>query len=330
MSNYDPEFDAIIRSDRFVDALAVGARMSPVDPLSAMLGDWRDGVRSQPDSHVVTLEQAAAALAGAQRPPRRNRIALTVVGAAAAAVLGLGGFGAVVYDAQPGDSLYGLRSALFGEATSTRDDQVTLAAQTELAQVQQLVQQGKWDEAQQKLVKLGPQVKSVDNVKNQQQLVEQYNTLAVKVIERNPEATVPPAGEPAPALPPGSTSSPLTLLAPPSVVVSPTPPSQTSAPETNMLISPSSPTSPGSESPRPSGSPLPTPSGVPTPLPTPSGVPTPLPTPTGAPAPLPTPTAAPLPTPTAAPAPLPTPEAKPQPTPEAKPLPTPSQAPAGR
>ncbi|MDT5013172.1 MAG: hypothetical protein QOH57_4789, partial [Mycobacterium sp.] len=284
MSDYDPDFDAILRTDRFVDALAGGARMSPVDPLSAMLGGWRDGVRSQPDSHVVTFEQAASALYATAKPLRRSRIGLAVVGGAAAAVLALGGFGAVVYDAQPGDALYGLRSSLFGDVKAVRDDQVTLAAQTELAQVQQLVQQGKWDEAQQKLVKLGPAVKSVDNPQNQQQLVNQYNALAVKVIEKNPEATVPPAGQSAPVQP----SSPLTLLPPPSVAAdTPTTPTP---PDTNMLLSPS-PTGP---LPTPTG-PLPTPTGPPPtptgPLPTATG---PLPTATG---PLPT---GPLPTATAA------------------------------
>ena len=214
MPDYDAESDAIVAAATASSRRwRLARRMSPVDPVGQpLLGDWRDGVRSQPDSYVVTLEQASAALVAAQKPLRRSRIGLAVVGAAAAAVLALGGFGAVVYDAQPGDSLYGLRSALFGESKATRDDRVTLAAQTEMAQVQQLVQQGKWDEAQQKLVKLGPQVKSVDNPQSQQKLVDQYNSLAVKVIEKNPEATPPPAGEPLPV--PAVGPSPLTLLPP--------------------------------------------------------------------------------------------------------------------
>ena len=212
MPEHDPSLDAIMRTDRFVDALASGARMSPVDPLSAMLGGWRDDVRSRPDTQVVTLVQASAALAKTQKPPRRNRFGLTAIGAAAAAVLCIGGFGAVVYDAGPGDALYGLRSMLFGESTKTRDDAVALASQ-QLAQVRQLVQEGNWDEAQQRLVTLSTTVQSVDDVAAQQQLVEQYNALTVQVIERNPEATLPPPGEPLPPLP----SSPLTFLTVPAI-----------------------------------------------------------------------------------------------------------------
>ncbi|HEY7051906.1 MAG TPA: anti-sigma-D factor RsdA [Mycobacterium sp.] len=323
MSDYDPSLDAIARTDRFVDALASGARMSSVDPLSAMLGGWRDEVRNKPDAHVITLAQASAALAQAQKPVRRNRVGLTVVGAAAAAVLCLGGFGAVVYDAAPGDSLYGLRSMLFGEGTKTRSDAVTLAAQ-ELDQVQQLVNQGKWDEAQQKLVSLAPKVQGVDNTASKEQLVQQYNLLTAKVIERNPEATPPPPDAPPP---PPNPQSPLSFLPVPVIEITTTSPSSINP---NMMLSPSSSSSATSSSPLPTPSgiptPLPTPSGIPTPLPTPSGIPTPLPTPSGSPkpTPLPTPSGPPKPTPSGIPTPLPTPSGPPKPTPNGLPSPTPS------
>ena len=81
MSDQDPGFDAIMRTDRFVDALASGARMSSVDPLSSMLGAWRDDVRGRPDAEVVTLAQASAVLGVIPKRPRRNRFGLTAVGA---------------------------------------------------------------------------------------------------------------------------------------------------------------------------------------------------------------------------------------------------------
>ena len=72
MSDHDPGFDAIMRTDHFVDALASGARMSSVDPLSSMLGAWRDDVRRRPDAQVVTLAEASAALGVVPKPPRRH------------------------------------------------------------------------------------------------------------------------------------------------------------------------------------------------------------------------------------------------------------------
>src|ERR1700739_112949 len=218
MSDHDPGFDAIMRAVHFVDALASGARMSSVDPLSSMLGAWRDDVRRRPDAQVVTLAEASAALGVVPKRPRRNRFGLTMVGAVAAAVLCLGGFGAVVYNAVPGDALYGRRAMLFGESAKTRDDAVVLAAQTELAQVQQLVQEGKWDQAQQQLVTLGPAMQSVSDVQSKQQLVQTYNSLTAKVIQRDPEATPPAPGAPAPVNP----SSPLTFLPVPVVTATTT------------------------------------------------------------------------------------------------------------
>ena len=271
MSDHDPGFDAIMRTDRFVDALATGARMSSVDPLSSMLGAWRDDVRGRPDAEVVTLAQASAVLGVIPKRPRRNRIGLTVAGAVAAAVLFVGGFGTVIYEAAPGDALYGLRAMLFGESPKTRDDAVVLAAKTELEQVQQLVQQGKWEQAQDQLVTLGPTVQSVNDVQSKQQLVQTYNALTAKVIQRNPEAAPPAPGE---LPPPVNPSSPLTFLPVPVITPSTTP--SPSVPEVATTSGPTSlPTSP-----------LPTPTSTlltPTsPLPTETAPSRTVPTPTSA------------------------------------------------
>jgi Anti-sigma-D factor RsdA to sigma factor binding region len=262
MSDHDPGLDAIMRTDRFVDALASGARMSSVDPLSSMLGAWRDDVRDRPEAQVVTLAQASAALGVIPKRPRRNRIGLSVAGAVAASVLFVGGFGTVIYQAAPGDALYGLRAMLFGESAKTRDDAVVLAAQTELEQVQQLVQQGKWDQAQDQLVTLGPTVQSVNDVQSKQQLVQTYNALTAKVIQRDPEAAPPAPGEPPPPVNP---SSPLTFLPVPVITPSTAPPpsvpdlSTTTAPTSLPVSSLPTPASPlPTESVRTPVSPLPT------------------------------------------------------------------------
>ena len=56
---------------------------------------------------------------------------------------------------------------LFGEQQVTRDDQVVLAAQTSWPQVQQLIDQGQWEQAQDKLVALRTTVQSVETVDEQ-------------------------------------------------------------------------------------------------------------------------------------------------------------------
>ena len=118
------------------------------------------------------------------------------MGSVAAALLCLGGFGAVVYGAGPGDALYGLRVALFGEQQVTRDDRVALAAQTEMQEVQQLIEQGNWDAAQDKLQTVTSTVQTVEDPQRQQELRQQLNDLTVKVETRDPNATAPPLPTP--------------------------------------------------------------------------------------------------------------------------------------
>ncbi|SBS77379.1 conserved hypothetical protein [uncultured Mycobacterium sp.] len=198
--NDDPSLAAIVDSDRFIDALANGQPAAPQDQADAMLaellGGWRDEMRWPPATGLITERDAVNALRAGlaeKQSSGRSRRGLSIVGAAAAGVLVFGGFGAVVYGAGPGDALYGLHTMLFGESKQVRDDQVTLAAAKEqLAQVQQLVAQGDWQQAQDKLVAVSTQVNSLGNETQKQELLDQWNQLSAKVVQKDPEATVPP------------------------------------------------------------------------------------------------------------------------------------------
>ncbi|MDT5065312.1 MAG: hypothetical protein QOK02_1467 [Mycobacterium sp.] len=262
----DPSLNEINRDERFLDALASGQPVYATDSAEAelafLLSDWRDGIRDTPTTAIVTPRDAAIALRGTLDARKRTRTSLTLVGSAAAALLVLGGFSAAVYGAGPGDSLYGVRTQLFGEQPSERSDQVMLASQ-QLAEVQQLVEKGDWQQAQDRLQTLSTTVQSVDRVEDKQQLVQQWNALAYKVVEQNPAATLPPPDQPLPVLP----SSPLTLLQVPVITEtstetstssstsesSPTSPSEstgtpTSTPPTDVMIATTPSTSPPSSS----------------------------------------------------------------------------------
>lgn len=224
----DPSLNEIRRVDRFFDALAADQHAYSTDSTEAelafLLADWRDSIREPAVTTPVTARDAVAALQnGLHR--KESRTSLTIVGSVAAALLCLGGFGTAIYAAGPNSSLYGLHTAMFGSDKASRDDQVMLAAQTEMQQVQQLIDNGQWQQAQEKLQALGPTVQSVDAPEHKQQLIQQWNALTYKVVEQNPAATLPPPGEPMPVLP----SSPLTLLPVPVVeTTSSTSPSSTS------------------------------------------------------------------------------------------------------
>ncbi len=224
----DPSLNAIARTDQYLDALATEHPVYAGDPADAELANlmagWRDGVR-RPPARVAAQRDAEIVLHRALASQRRNRMSVAVMGSVAAAMLCLGGFGALVYGAAPGDALYGLRVAVFGEPQVTRDDQVALAAQTEMQQVQQLIEQGNWDAAQDKLSTITSTVQTVEDPVRQQELENQLNNLTVKVENRDPAATVPAAPVP-PSLGPGL-SLPAEL---PNLPVTPTLPGQLPVP----------------------------------------------------------------------------------------------------
>ena len=321
----DPSLNEINRTDRFLDALAAEQPVYSTDSgeaeLAHLLAGWRDEVRDAPLTAVLTPRDAVMALDRATASRQRRRLSMAVIGSVAAAVLCLGGFGAVIAGSGPGDPLYGLRTMLFGEQQQpTRDTAVMLASQ-QLAEVQQLIDEGQWDAAQDTLQTLTTTVATVNDVVQIQELVTQWQELTVKVESKDANATVPP-GAPLPQMPdvpvvvaPGSdttttttTSSPETTTTSPSdTTTSPTSPSETTttSPSETATTSPSSPTSSPVQQLPPTTSSVQPPPSTPLPTPPPS---TPLPTPPPS-TPLPTPSAVtPLPTPSAV-TPLPTPSA---------------------
>ena len=295
----DPSLNEINRTDRFLDALAFEQPVYATDPGEAelinLMSGWRDDIRDAPLTVPVTPRDAVIALDSAQRTRKSSRRTLALVGSTAAAVLCLGGFASVVAGAGPGDSLYGLRTMIFGEQPAARDDAVMLASQ-QLAEVQQLVDEGQWDAAQQKLQTLTTTVATVNDDVRKQELVTEWQELTVKVDAQDAAAVLPP-DVPPPVFP----DVPVVVLDTPTLSDNPSSPMTTSPSETTTT-SPSettttSPTSAPVGLPPPTSIPATTPPpATPPPLPTPSG---PLPTPSG---PLPTPSVVtPLPTPTAAP-----------------------------
>jgi hypothetical protein len=202
--NGKPGVADVVRTDRFIDALAASRPAESDDPgdqaLVDLLAGWRDELRSPATEELVTEAAAIAALDDRQPRGRamwrRTHRGLTVIGSTAATVLALGGFGAVVVSARPGDALYGLRTTLFGEPTWAVDDRIALTAKTEMEKVQRMIAQGQWDQAQQRLSTVGDTVGTVNDTHRRQDLVDQWNRLNVQVQKRDPNAT--PAPEPSP------------------------------------------------------------------------------------------------------------------------------------
>ena len=71
---------------------------------------------------------------------------------------------------------------------------IELTAKNELAEVQQMIAQGRWDQAQGKLAAVNDSVQNLNDNNRKHRLIDQVNRLNAKVATRDPDATVPPGG----------------------------------------------------------------------------------------------------------------------------------------
>lgn len=222
--------DEFARTDLLLDALAqrrsVDVEDPEVDALRTLMEDWRDNLRWPPASALVTPEEAVNALRTGLAERRRGRRGLTAIGSVAAALMVLSGFGAMVVEARPGGSLYGLH-AMFFDQPHVKDNHIVLSAKADLAKVQELIDKGQWAQAQNQLNEVSSAVQSIDDGASKHDLMNQVNLLNTKVETRNPNATLPapaaspPAAPPAPsAVPPKAATPP---VSPPAATPSPSP-----------------------------------------------------------------------------------------------------------
>ncbi len=251
-----PALDELAPTDLLLDALAARRPVELDDPndrsfeaLAVLMGDWRDDLRWPPASALVSPEEAVGALRDGLVQRRRARRGLAAVGSVAATLLVLSGFGAMVVEARPGDTLYGLH-AMFFDQPRVNDDHIVLSAKADLAKVQQMIDEGQWTQAQNQLAEVSSTVQSMNDGASRNDLMDEVNLLNARVESRNPNAMLPASATKPPRAPAASTTPP----------VSPTP---STKPPT--AVSPSSTSPPTTTSPSPSPSTSPSPSASPSP-----------------------------------------------------------------
>lgn len=241
--------DEFARTDLLLDALAqrrpVDVEDPDVDVLTSLLEDWRDNLRWPPASALVTPEEAVQALRTGLAERRRGHRGLAVIGSVAAALIVLSGFGAMVVEARPGGTLYGLHAMFFDEP-QVHGSQEMLAAKADLAKVQESIDRGQWDQAKNQLTEVSSLVQSIGDPASKQDLTNQLKLLNAKVDARDANATLPvappPAAPPAPAtaIPVPATAIP---AAPPSTAIPAAPPGASVAPTKAATPAPVSPPS---------------------------------------------------------------------------------------
>jgi hypothetical protein len=201
-----PDPGAVARTEGFIDALA---KREPTDVgdvadhggagdrvLAGLLEDWRDELRTPAPPWFCTERDAVAALDRGRVARRRIHRRMALVGALAATVLSVGGFVAMMGEAQPGDTLYGVHTRVLGEPVSVHDERIARSAQDDLDSVEQMITLGQWDEAQDKLASVSDRVQTVKDNDRKQDLVERVNLLNAKVANRDPHATAVPSQQP--------------------------------------------------------------------------------------------------------------------------------------
>src|ERR1700751_5984383 len=207
-----PALDELARSDLLLDALAERQPVDIDDPnedaLAALLEDWRDDLRWPPASALVSPEEAVEALRTGLADRGRSRRGLATIGSVAATLLVLSGFGAAVVEARPGNALYGLH-AMFFDQPRVSDNQIELSAKAELAKVQQMIDQGQWDQAHNQLAEVSSTVQSMNDGASRHDLMNQVNLLNTRVESRNPNATLAAPATKPPKAPGASTTPPV-------------------------------------------------------------------------------------------------------------------------
>ena len=201
-----PDPGAVARTEGFIDALA---KREPTDVgdvadhggagdrvLAGLLEDWRDELRTPAPPWFCTERDAVAALDRGRVARRRIHRRMALVGALAATVLSVGGFVAMMGEAQPGGTLYGVHTRVLGEPAWVHDERIARSAQDDLDSVEQMITLGQWDEAQDKLASVSDRVQTVKDNDRKQDLVERVNLLNAKVANRDPHATAVPSQQP--------------------------------------------------------------------------------------------------------------------------------------
>jgi hypothetical protein len=234
-----PGLDDLSRTDLLLDALAERQSIDINDPdddaLASLLGDWRDDLRWPPASALVSPEEAVGALRAGMLERRRGRRSLATIGSVAATLLVLSGFGAMVVEARPGGTLYGVHAMFFDEPRANQN-QTMLSAKADLAKVQQLMDKGQWTQAENQLAEVSSTVQSMNDSAGRKELLDEIDLLNARVDSRDPNATLPPA-----APPPSSAVLPAPQSKAPQAPALSTAPSASSVPSTQSpkAISPS-------------------------------------------------------------------------------------------
>lgn len=236
------------RDDELLAALGRGERPQDDDPLLALLADWRAEVDSAELPPLPGDEEIEVALApnvsrlrsrrgwarsGEHHHGQRPALWQAVTGAAAVAVVIVGGLSVAAHSAMPGDPLWGVSKTMF----SDRAGNVELVSDLseDLAAADLAAREGDREEAERLLNEVSQRLDEVSDASERVELMKRRDAIK-RDLSRVTPSTVP-SPEPAPAPPPAPEPAPGAATLVPGVPV-PVPPNLIPPPPSGMPVIP--------------------------------------------------------------------------------------------
>lgn len=209
---------AVRRDDELIDAIARGGPIPTESTeelqLATLLADWRAEIVAPPlpgapdlDTVVAAVNQeigARQARIGAQSGGRL-RLLRPIATTAAALALVFGGLSAFSYQAEPGDALWRVKEVVFSEQAQST---VVQYAGDDLAAAQTLLEQGKPDEARERLEQASTNTTQVNDPVKRNELVDRWNQLFEEVRKVIPPEIAAQLEQSAPSPDPGAPVQP--------------------------------------------------------------------------------------------------------------------------
>jgi hypothetical protein len=189
----DPvEFLAIRADDELLDGLSTGRLVGPAytggfdrcpddgyaddQRVLTLLAELRAEIDSVPFPDLVSPDEAGTAIAAGHRAARPRRRLMSVAAAAVVALMGLSGVAVVAGNAQPGDALWGVSTAL--NANRARSVEAAYHVDTALAAAQQALADGRVSEARATLASVTPELDKVNDPDRKQELARKARNLS--------------------------------------------------------------------------------------------------------------------------------------------------------
>ena len=212
LAEHDVNRFALNRDDALLDSLGRGDRPESDETLIALLANWRAEVSAAELPELPGDEEIEAVLApnvsplwsrrrfarsSGQHPSQRPALWQAVTGAAAVAVVIVGGLSIAAHSAMPGDPLWGVSKTMFSDRAGTVELVNDLSEYLTAADL--AAREGDTDEAERLLAEVSERLDEVSDASERVELMKRRDAIKRDLSRVTPSTVPSPAPAPAPA-----------------------------------------------------------------------------------------------------------------------------------